>query len=1137
MRFFTALASLLILACTCSAQFTENPDIVEFGEGPDLNPSAFWVGSNQNSNWTDTVNWLAGFPPFNDGTASVFIASPDDSFDERDITFDLTANIGTLIFDQRANLQIGSDFLLDSSLTIQNAVVAFNFEDSSEIYFNPSLSVFAGTDTDWLLDYAVELELAGPFHSSTSVYIEGEGSLLFTYDNSTTLSGEIILAGGTLGIANDQALGTAEIILAGLDSFGFSTYLEAVDGDRSISNNVRVTSGSLNIERDSDFPSESEFGGEENELNLQGTVIFETDTNINNNGGILSFEGTVSEDDAPSQLTINGSSPVIFDGLTTVTGGIIVQDGVVLFGDDDALPTAGTLVAEEFGYIGLIEETANQRDAALASFLALFDRSITAGTIGLDTSPESGVPNSYAGPIDLTGFSPQVSIGTVTFAEYTGTITPVGTNYRFGNGGGTLLLGSTLTDDGTTPRGLDVISRSNSSLTVYVNSSSNSFTGDVLAQNSAIIFGNAPGTIPGTAPAVDTLVQNAASTFAAIPGTSPSSPTFRFNESGYIGYQDSTMTPASFISHFDTTTTNGIIGFDSTDRNTNRVINEPIDLSGFTASSSEIYLGSSTWVNLNGTITLPSASTTYRFTGYKGGFLNVTTVLGGTKSVVVGDNEVPATGTFRSTLGESDSSVGLDAVNTYSGGTILESGQLVITNASSLGTGALTASGNTSASFFFFDEEGLPSLFPNASNINLGNAIVLNSWLDVQTPFGSTDSDLELSGVISETGGLLKSDTGTLTLSGDNTFSGGIFIDDGVLKIQTDTAAGTGAIGMNIDNIQQIYFNSAAPVIAGLYSSDDDDEFMSSSGGSVDLSGGTTLTISPDSGRYFDYAGSINGQGGLSINGLGFQRLSGFNSFSGGTTVSGGATLLVGNSNALGFPNIVFSTPAPGNEAAIEGPTNPSVTLDNGTLIIDSDIELFAEVDFGAAGGTIGGNGSLNFNNLLTFATDAQIAPGQSIGNFTLQGPVEFASGGKLDIELGSDGSGNIISDTLRLSTLNITATAIAPFTVFVSDVDGSVASNFDPTEFSTWNILGSTGGVTNFDIQAFALLLDSGISGVLSGGLFNLAIASGTIDGNLGTDNILQLQFSPVPEPSTFALLALGLTFLVFQTSRRRRV
>ena len=92
------------------------------------------------------------------------------------------------------------------------------------------------------------------------------------------------------------------------------------------------------------------------------------------------------------------------------------------------------------------------------------------------------------------------------------------------------------------------------------------------------------------------------------------------------------------------------------------------------------------------------------------------------------------------------------------------------------------------------------------------------------------------------------------------------------------------------------------------------------------------------------------------------------------------------------------------------------------------------------------------------------------------------------------------------------------------------------PNQAYSWDIIGSMGGVTNFDIQSFALLLDFSFLGLLGDGSFSLAIASGNVGEVSGIDNILQLNFTPVPEPSTFALLALGLALIGFQSGRRRR-
>lgn len=1112
MRFFKGIFVSILLASTASAQISVDldfgwDDFGEYREGGEFSPliaTAIWVGSDENSNWNDTVNWFEHELPANDGSAIVFVPALFDSFEERDIIFDIAADISTLVLGDNSDLHLSSNFSPDTSLTIRDGVLGLSSETYSEVYMSPGLNVYAPGDTEWTLGYGFELEIAGPLHSSGSLYLDGGGSLTLNHDNTTTLTGEIILAGGILGVAHDQALGTAELIIPFADNPYFAlTGLQAVDGNRRITNNITVEGGYLITAQDWDG---------ENELELAGDIVFFGDTVIENYGGLLSFSGTLNEADSSVRLTATGQNTVIFDGSTQITGGIVATEGgSIVFGDDDALPMgpiSNALIAEQDGYIGLIEETIGQRLAALDTFLSLFNPAVTAGTIGLDTAPDQMTPNSYAGPIDLSGFHADARIGTITFAEYTGLLTPAGADYQLGGGGGTLLLGSTLTNDTETPRGLNVVSSYDRPLTVFVNSSSNSFTGDVYVENSAVIFGNAPGTLPGD-------------------------PSFILGSGGYIGHQDTTITVADFLAHFEASTNQGIIGFDSQDRQTNRLITDAIDLSRFNeVSDPEFYLGTSTWVNLGGLITLPDGASTYRFTGYKGGFLNVTSVLSGANSVIIGNGAIEATGTFNNALGEFRSGVSLDAVNTYSGGTHLQAGELVVTNTASLGTGPLTVSAYNYA--YFQNDFGIPSLFPNADGLDIPNDIVLDSWLNVQTPFGINDSNLELGGTISGGGGLIKSAPGTLILSGTNSFSGGIFMNDGTLKIVSDSAAGTGAIGLHVDNYQQVIFSSDSPTISGLYTTEGEDDFMSTSGANVQLNFDTILTISPNEGDFYDFGGSIMGAGGLAINGLGFQRLSGYNSYTGGTTISGGATVQANNSNAFGSVNVV-TIPAP-NTANIDFfSPNPEVTLDNGNVRIGHDVELYAEINFGSGGGSIGGNGTLTFNNTLTIGTDARIEPGSSIGGLALNGPVDFAPGGKIDIELGQGDGGSIISDTLLLSSLNISATAIDPFTVFVSDENGYVAANFDPHQASTWNIIGSMGGVTHFDIQSFALLLDSGISTAAGNGFFSLAIASGIVAETSGTDNILQLNFTPVPEPSTFALLALGLALIGFQSRRRR--
>ena len=1089
----------------------------ETGSEPAIG-SYFWQGSESSNYWTDSANWFGGVAPTSEGSNTVqFFNGSYVNSQYYSVTIDDSVGVDSLIFSGALFVDFNSNGGTIESLDIALGVNGFGNENHSEVNFSADLPVSTSASTYWYFDYGFEMEIAGAFTNNDDLVLDGGGVLVFSGDNSTTFSGTIQVLNAWLGIGHDNSLGNATLILGDDPSFYNYSTLFALDGDRTLTNDVIVAGGVLATQTDY---------GNKNELTLQGTVALEADTEINNFGGLLTFEGLLTETQNGTNLNVYAEDPVILAGSTEITGQITSQSGTLIFDGGNALPgqpalpgtgdtftievpeaSTPSLVAAQYGYIGLMEENSSNRLDALSDFLALFNPALTAGTIGLDTAPHSAQINSYSAEIDLTGFNETVRIGSVTYAEYFGVLTPAGTNYRFGNGGGTLLLGSALTDDGTTPRGLEVISDSDAPLTVYLNSSSNSFTGDVVAQNSAVIFGHAPGTLPTT-------VQ------------------LDLGYGGYIGYQDTTISVADYLSRFNPNTASGVIGFDSPDRQTNLAVTAPIDLSAFTAEFPQFYLGTSTWVNLDGTITLPLGTTTYRFAGYKGGFLNVTSVLSGANDVIIGDRFVSATDKVDNAIQQRRSAVSLDAVNTYSGGTSLEAGELIVTNAASLGTGSLTVNGDSYSQYEGFNSDSMPVLMPNNSDIVLPNDISLNSWLNTRVDYGFEDSNLELSGTISGFSGLLKSGSGTLTLSGHNTFEGGVYVRNGVVKFAEDDSAGMGALGFGSSNYQQAFFNSANPTVTGIYSGDTEE--YSAFNSTVYLSNGSLLTISPGEYDHYAYSGSIDGPGGIAISGPGTQELNGFNTFSGGTTVTGGATIRTSSNRALGSAGI-FETVAPGSVTGFVTSNNPSVSLDNGNLILTNSSQLYANVSFGPNGGTLGGNGTLHFDNTITIGPNAFLSPGESVGKLTLDGSVVFASGGSLVVELGSNNTGSIIADTILATNLNVTANTLNPFNVMLRDDNGELSANFDPFESGAWLIVGSLGGITNFDLSSFALQMDSSVSSLLAGGAFNLQRASGTIQGISGTDNILMLTFSPVPEPSTVALLGVGLALIGFRRRRRR--
>ncbi|EIF1013120.1 autotransporter outer membrane beta-barrel domain-containing protein [Salmonella enterica] len=127
--------------------------------------------------------------------------------------------------------------------------------------------------------------------------------------------------------------------------------------------------------------------------------------------------------------------------------------------------------------------------------------------------------------------------------------------------------------------------------------------------------------------------------------------------------------------------------------------------------------------------------------------------------------------------------------NTYSGGTTITGGTLTADYADSLGTGVIA----------------------NSGVLQVGEG--------------------ELENTLSGTGALVKTGTGELTLSGDNTYSGGTTIDDGVLIATNVNALGGG----DVDN-------------AGTLKLDAEGEFnlanvTTQSGATTELAKGTTLNV------------------------------------------------------------------------------------------------------------------------------------------------------------------------------------------------------------------------------------------------------------------------------------------------------
>jgi outer membrane autotransporter protein len=176
---------------------------------------------------------------------------------------------------------------------------------------------------------------------------------------------------------------------------------------------------------------------------------------------------------------------------------------------------------------------------------------------------------------------------------------------------------------------------------------------------------------------------------------------------------------------------------------------------------------------------------------------------------------------------------------------------------------------------------GNPSLgFQTFVDFNGGTLQTTGSLITSRTisllPLGGTIDtnglDSIFSGEIINSGSLTKIGTGTLALTGNNSYSGGTSVLGGVLSVSSDTNLGTG----------DIHIANGAELLTTGTSFD--------SGKAVALGNGGGTLASAEGGTA-SYGGVISGTGPLKIGdeiNLGTIVLRGANTYSGGTTINGG---------------------------------------------------------------------------------------------------------------------------------------------------------------------------------------------------------------------------------------------------------
>ncbi|MDL3150197.1 fibronectin-binding autotransporter adhesin ShdA [Salmonella enterica] len=396
----------------------------------------------------------------------------------------------------------------------------------------------------------------------------------------------------------------------------------------------------------------------------------------------------------------------------------------------------------------------------------------------------------------------------------------------------------------------------------------------------------------------------------------------------------------------------------------------------------------------------------------------------------------------------------LSGDNTYSGGTTITGGTLTADHADSLGSGDIDNSGvlkvgegdleNTLSGSGSLVKTGTGELTLSGGNDYSGGTTIIGGTLtaDHADSLGTgavANSGVlqvgegELENTLSGSGSLVKTGTGELTLSGDNSYSGGTTIIGGTLTADHADSLGTGAVANS--GVLQVGEGELENTLSGSGSLVKTGTGELTLSGDNSYSGGTTIIGGTLTADHADSLGTgavansgvlqvgegelentLSGSGSLVKTGTGELTLGGDNSYSGDTTIADG-TLIAANVNALGSGNIDNS----------------------GTLMLDA-------------------NGAFELANITTHtgATTA-LAAGSTLD----AGQLTQEDGSTLSIDLGAATDDAVITaDSVTLGgTLNVTGIGSVTdswtpeaYTYTLIDSDSAITSDFDDLTIAGMN-------------------------------------------------------------------------------------
>jgi hypothetical protein len=210
-----------------------------------------------------------------------------------------------------------------------------------------------------------------------------------------------------------------------------------------------------------------------------------------------------------------------------------------------------------------------------------------------------------------------------------------------------------------------------------------------------------------------------------------------------------------------------------------------------------------------------------------------------------------------------------------------------------------------------------------------------------------------------------------------------------------------------------------------------------------------------------------------------------------------------------------------------------TITLDSGTTLdVGSGVTIGNTLNFTGTAAVLTGPGTISTPVTVTGAAIVApaLSPGGGPANLTFSNGLNFTNGGTIQFSLydatGSAGVGySLISVPSGLSFSASPGTLTFNLDSVTSSGSAANALNFNPSRSYSWMFATSSSSISGFSASDFNLVT-SGFSNGTGGGTFSLSEVG---------DNLF-LNFTPVPEPSTWSLMGAGLGALIIPLAIRRR-